>query len=81
MKVSQPKTKELVKALKGFKVKKSLLVDSKKDENMSRASRNLKNYHYGSCDLVNVYELLKFDHIILTKESLPLLSKRCGVLS
>ncbi len=77
--VKKSKTKELENTLKGVNVKKSLLIDHKIDKKVLRACRNLKNYRYGNCDLVNVYELLKFNYIILTKQSLPLLSKRCGV--
>ena len=72
------KTKELSTRLKNFDLKKSYLVDSKPDTLFQRASHNLKGFCYRPVEALNVYDLLKYDHLFLTKEAVDSVSKRCG---
>ena len=70
------KTKDLASRLKKFGVKKSVLVDAKLNESFDRASRNLRNFRYYPDIALNVYDLLKYDSLILTKDSVASLTKR-----
>ena len=79
MKTKKGKTKELVELLKVLKTSKALLIDHSTDSHFSRSARNLKDCRYGSVGLLNVYELLKYSHLIVTKDTLPELYKKCGV--
>jgi large subunit ribosomal protein L4 len=76
---SEGKTSELAQRLKGFGLSKSLLVDAKTDEKVRRASRNLATYKYLPVEGLNVFDLLKFDSVILTKESIAEILKRLQV--
>lgn len=71
------KSGELSKRLKSFGLEKAVLVDAAEKPLVKRASRNLKGYRYLSVQGVNVYDLLKYDNAILSKESLEDLVSRC----
>ncbi len=76
---SEGKTKELSQRLKSFGLSKAMLVDLETNDLFCRASRNLKNFNYYDVNGVNVYDLLKFDNLVITKSSLETLQKKCGV--
>ncbi len=75
---SEGKTKELAKRLKSFGVEKAVLVDVKPDDKFSRASRNLKSFRYYGVEGLNVYDLMKYDSLLLTKDSIAKVVERCG---
>ncbi|OFZ11235.1 MAG: 50S ribosomal protein L4 [Bdellovibrionales bacterium RBG_16_40_8] len=78
MKSADGKTKELVGYLKNIGFEKAVLIDGKSDLKMTRATRNLKDYRYYSTDGLNVYDLLKYNAAIISKDSLDGIAKRCG---
>lgn len=73
------KTNELHKALKGFGVNKAVLVDSQQDEMFKRASRNLETYKYFPVEGLNVFDLLKYDAAVITKDSVAKIVDRCSL--
>lgn len=75
---TEGKTKELAKRLEGFGLKKAVMIDGEANEKFTKASRNLKNYRYYGVEGLNVYDLLKYDAAILSKESLAKIVQRCG---
>ncbi len=68
--IAAPKTKEMVKVLDAVKVGKALVVLPQKDEIVERASGNIPNVKTTLVGTLNVYEILKYDTLILTKDSL-----------
>ena len=74
---SEGKTAELAKRLKAFGLSKALMVDAKLDDKFKRASDNLPKFKLFSVDGLNVFDLLKYDAAILTKESIALIVDRC----
>jgi large subunit ribosomal protein L4 len=74
---SEGKTAELSKRLKTFGAGKAVLVDAGPDEMFKRAASNLKNFKYLTVDGVNVFDLLKYDFAILSKDSVSSLVNRC----
>lgn len=77
MKSDDGKTKALVSKLKGLGAEKAVLIDAKSDEMFDRASRNLAKVRYYSPAGMNVYDLLKYDRAIVTKDSLDAIVSRC----
>lgn len=73
------KTKELATKLQAFGLKKALLVGNKEDAMMSRASRNLPNFRFLQTEGINVYDLLKYDAAIISKDTLNEINAKCGV--
>jgi len=70
LKLTQPKTKELVKILGNFKVKKPLLLIDENNGILKRAARNIKNLKVYSYSQINAYVLLNCDKIITTKDAI-----------
>ncbi len=71
------KTKELAKRMEGFGLTKALLVDTQADSNFKRAASNLPKFKYFAVEGLNVYDLLKYDAAIITKDSVAKIVDRC----
>ncbi len=63
-------TKSLVEFIKRFELNKTLIVINDKNENLRRSARNLKNLKILNIDGLNVYDLLRFDFLVITEDSL-----------
>lgn len=73
------KTNELSKKLSTFGLSKAVLIDSNVDEMFRRASRNLNAFKYFPVEGLNVYDLLKYDAVVLTKDSVSKIVERCSM--
>lgn len=67
--IEAPKTKEMVKVLKAVDVNKALIVLADKDDAVERASANIQGVKTTLVGTLNVYEILKYEKLILTKAS------------
>lgn len=76
---SEGKTAELSKRLKTFGIKKAVLVDDVSDEKFLLAARNLQNFKYFPVAGLNVFDLLKFDAAVITKNSINKIIERCSL--
>ncbi len=76
---SEGKSTELNKRLKTFGVSKAVLIDAASDEKFNRAAKNLTNYKYSSVEGINVFDLLKYDHAVITKNSVQKIVERCSL--
>ncbi len=76
---SEGKATELYKRLKTFGVKKAVLIDAMSDEKFMLAARNLQNYKYFPVAGLNVFDLLKFDGAVITKNSVSKIVERCSM--
>jgi len=75
-----PKTRlfmETVKAL-GLENEKALFITPEKDEALVRSSRNLYKVLVMPTDGLNVYDLLRFDRLVLLQEAVPGIYERLG---
>ena len=67
--IEAPKTKEMVKVLKAVDADKALIVLADKDDAVERASANIPGVKTTLVGTLNVYEILKYEKLILTKAS------------
>ena len=76
----RPRTKELVAFLKQLPIdgQKILIVLAQKDDNIYYSSRNLPYVHVTTADLLNVYDVLWHDALVVTQEALRSIEARCG---
>ncbi len=75
-----PKTKlffETMKAL-GLENEKTLFVVPEKDELLSRSSRNLYHVLVLPTEGINVYDLLRFENLVLLQGAIPTIHERLG---
>ena len=72
------KTKKLAGVLEALKApKKTLVVDDKGNENLRLSIRNLKNSLFLPPEGVNVYDVLRHEHLVLSKDAAKVLEARC----
>ena len=70
------KTKIMVQALAELKVTSALIVIGGADATIERSARNLPKVKVLRVEGVNVYDLLRYDHLVLTEGALKLLEER-----
>ena len=63
------KTKKMTTVLSNLKVDKALVVLDKKDENVILSARNLPEVRTTMSNSVNVYDVLKYENVVITKEA------------
>jgi large subunit ribosomal protein L4 len=70
------KTKIMAQALAELKVTSALIVIAGADATIERSARNLPKIKVLRVEGVNVYDLLRYDHLVLTEGALKLLEER-----
>jgi len=72
----EPKTKEAVKALNALKVEKRVTVVTEKvNDNALRAFGNLQNVNVTTADILNTYDLVVSDYVVVTKNAVKKLEE------
>lgn len=69
LELATPKTKEVIKMLNAFEAKKTLIITAESNENVYRSARNIEGVTVLPANNINVYDLLKFEKLIITKEA------------
>jgi large subunit ribosomal protein L4 len=76
LELEEAKTKLMVKALAELKVTSALIVISRPDTTIERSSRNIPAVKVLRVEGLNVYDLVRYEHLILTEGALKLLEER-----
>jgi large subunit ribosomal protein L4 len=76
LELEEAKTKLMAKALAELKVTSALIVIPLPDEKVERSSRNIPALKVLRVEGLNVYDLLRYEHLILTEGALKLLEER-----
>ena len=63
------KTKKMKEVLNNLKVNKALIVLDKKDANVELSARNLPNVRTVLSNSISVYDILKYDNLVITKDA------------
>lgn len=69
------KTKKMKAVLDSFKLDKALVVLDKKDENVILSARNLPKVRTVLTNSINVYDILKYDTLVITKDAVAQLEE------
>ena len=64
-----PKTKEIVKMLNAFNAEKTLIVTAEANETVYKSARNIEGVAVLPVNNINVYDLLKYSKVIMTKDA------------
>lgn len=67
--LGEVKTKEMVKVLANIKAEKALIVMDGSNKNVMLSARNIPNVKTAGVNTINVYDLLKHDTLVLTKDA------------
>ena len=76
LELEEAKTKLMARALADLNVQSALIVVSQPDERIERSARNLPKIKVLRVEGLNVYDLLRYDHLILMEGALKLLQER-----
>lgn len=72
------KTKKLAGVLTELKAgKKNLLVDDAANQTLRLSARNMKENNFLPPEGVNVYDLLRHDHLVVSKDAIKAIEARC----
>lgn len=63
------KTKKMKAVLDALKVEKALVVLGEKDQNVILSARNLPKVRTSLSNSMNVYDILKYDNLVITKDA------------
>ena len=66
---SEVKTKQMKAVLDNLKVSKALVVLGEKNDNVVLSARNLPTVRTALTNTINVYDILKYDTVVLTKDA------------
>ena len=69
LKLDEIKTKEMQKVLTNLKVNKALVVMPELDQNVVLSTRNIENVATATTRTINVYDVMKYSTVILTKDA------------
>ena len=73
------KTKGIVSALSALQAdKKALIIDEKSNEKLEKSVRNLANHRFLPPEGLNVYDLLKHDHLIVSRSAIKAIEARAA---
>ena len=70
LKLDDIKTKKFQAVLNNLKVEKALVVMNEKDENVILSARNIPSVKTALTNTINVYDILKYDTVVVTKDAL-----------
>jgi large subunit ribosomal protein L4 len=73
-----PKTKLLAKLVADLHVDNALIVIPGRDDSLERAARNLPHVKVLRAEGTNVYDLLRYDRLVMTQEAVDALVRRLG---
>ena len=76
--LKEVKTKKLAEVLEKLQVDDgALIVDGKENEKLRLSARNLQNHSVLPPEGVNLYDLLRHEHLVLTQTAVEALEARC----
>ena len=75
LKLDEIKTKSIIALLKNFDATKALIVTNDKDKNIVRSANNIQGVATSFTGALNVYEILKFDKLIIAKDAVEKLEE------
>jgi len=81
MDLDTPRTKPLAILLKRYKWNCAIMSELKKSSNLDFAQRNIPNIEYVEPNFLSVYGILRHKYLVLHRNTIPYLLKRCGISS
>ncbi|MDQ0190405.1 50S ribosomal protein L4 [Alicyclobacillus cycloheptanicus] len=70
LELPEAKTKHVAALLKRFSLEKALIVDAQPQDDAARSTRNIPGVKYVGANGVNVYDVLRHDTLVLTKDAI-----------
>jgi large subunit ribosomal protein L4 len=75
MELNEIKTKNMVNVLNNLKVSKALIMLNEKNLNVQASARNIEDVKTTLVQTMNIFDLLKYDSLVLTKDAITKLEE------
>lgn len=69
LKFDSIKTKQMVAVLNALELNKTLVITAESDENVFKSARNIQGVCVMPANNINVYDLLKYNKVVMTKDA------------
>jgi large subunit ribosomal protein L4 len=76
LELAEAKTKLMREVLENLGVKSALIVIPEPDEKVVRSTRNLSSVKVLCAEGLNVYDILRYEHLVLTEQALSVIEER-----
>jgi len=76
LELAETKTKLMLEVLKNLGVESALIVIHESDEKIERSARNLGAVKVLRAEGLNVYDILRYEHLVLTEQALGVIEER-----
>ena len=76
LELAETKTKLMREVLENLGVKSALIVIHESDEKVERSARNLGTVKVLRAEGLNVYDILRYEHLVLTEQALGVIEER-----
>ncbi|MFQ5540355.1 MAG: 50S ribosomal protein L4 [Candidatus Binatia bacterium] len=76
LELAEAKTKLMREVLENLGVKSALLVIPEPDEKVVRSARNLSSVKVLRAEGLNVYDILRYEHLVFTEQALSVIEER-----
>jgi len=76
LELAETKTKLMLEVLKNLGVESALIVIHESDEKIERSARNLGTVKVLRAEGLNVYDILRYEHLVLTEQALGVIEER-----
>jgi large subunit ribosomal protein L4 len=72
------KTKNFIQVMDRLQLKKTLIVTDQENLNLEKSARNVNGVKVLRADGLNVYDVLRYDRLVLLKSSIPIIEEALG---
>ena len=72
------KTKKFFQVMDHLQLKKTLIVTDQENMNLEKSARNVNGVKVLRADGLNVYDVLRYDRLVLLKLSIPIIEEALG---
>jgi large subunit ribosomal protein L4 len=72
------KTKRFFQVMDQLQLKKTLIVTDQENLNLEKSARNVNGFKVLRADGLNVYDVLRYDRLVLLKPSIPIIEEALG---
>lgn len=69
LELNEVSTKNAKKVLDNLDVKKALVVIDENNETLYKSFRNIENVEFTTANLLNTYDVIKYDYLVITKDA------------
>jgi large subunit ribosomal protein L4 len=72
------KTKFFSQAMARLQLKKALIITDQENHNLEKSARNMNGVKVLRAEGMNVFDILRYDHLVLLKPSIPIIEEALG---